>query len=61
METENFDYAESLRKLEEIASRVEDPGTGIDDIGRYIKEADVMIEKCRQYLRDAREKTEKFG
>lgn len=61
METENFDYAESLKKLEGIASKVEDPGTGIDDIGRYIKEADVMIERCRQYLREAREKTEKLG
>ena len=61
METENFDYVGTLKKLEEIASKVEDPGTGIDDIGKYVREADIMIEKCRQYLREVREKTEKLG
>lgn len=61
MESGNFDYAGTLKKLEEIASRVEDPSTGIDDIGRYVREADAMIEKCRQYLRNARENVEKLG
>lgn len=53
---ENFDYLEALKKLEEIAEKVEDPGTGIEAVDAYIKEADELVEKCRNYLRSAREK-----
>lgn len=53
---ENFDYLEALKKLEEIAEKVEDPGTGIEAVDAYIKEADELVEKCRNYLRTAREK-----
>lgn len=58
---ENFDYNETLRRLERIAALVEDPQTGLDDIDRYIREADTLIEQCRGYLRTARERTEKLG
>lgn len=58
---ENFDYNEALKRLERIAAIVEDPQTGLDDIDKYIKEADILIGQCRGYLREARERTDKLG
>ena len=51
-----FDYAKAIEELEMIASKVEDPATGIDDIARYMKRSDELVEACRDYLRGAREK-----
>ena len=58
---EKFDYSEALKRLESIAVRVEDPQTGLEDIDKCIREADLLIEQCRAYLRTAREKTETLG
>jgi exonuclease VII small subunit len=55
MEVE-FDYAKAVEELEAIAVKVEDPETGIDDIDKYIRRSDELIEACRAYLRGAREK-----
>lgn len=55
---EKFDYAKAVEELEAIASKVEDPKTGIDDIDRYIKRTDELVEACRAYLRGARERLE---
>lgn len=52
---EDFDYAAAIRELEEIALKVEDPQTGIDDIGRYIARSRDLITACRSYLRGVRE------
>ena len=53
---EKFNYLGAIKRLEEIVGKVEDPSTGLDDIEGYIKESDELIEKCRAYLRSAREK-----
>lgn len=53
---EKFDYAKAVQELEAIAQKVEDPNTGIDDIDRYIKRSEELIQACRAYLRGAREK-----
>lgn len=53
--TVNFDYARAVAELEEIAARVEDASTSIDDIDRYIKRTKELVEACRQYLRSNRE------
>lgn len=37
METEKFDYTKAVRELEEIAAKVEDPSTSLDDIGALVK------------------------
>lgn len=58
---ENFDYNAALKKLEAIAAKVEDPLTGIEDMDRYIVEADGLIAECRAFLREARERTETLG
>lgn len=52
---ETFDYARAVAELEEIAARVEDASTSIDDIDRYIKRTKELVEACRQYLRSNRE------
>ena len=53
----DFDYKKALEELEEIAVKVEDPATGIDDIDKLITRADLLVASCREYLRSAREKT----
>ena len=56
-----FDYAKAVEELEVIASKVEDPQTGIDDIDRYIKRSEELISACRAYLRGAREKLDSMN
>ena len=53
---ENFDYAKAMEELEAIAAKVEDPKTGIEDIDKYIKRSEELVNSCREYLRGAREK-----
>jgi exodeoxyribonuclease VII small subunit len=53
---EEFDYAKAVEELEAIASKVEDPQTGIEDIDKFIKRSEELISACRAYLRGAREK-----
>ena len=53
---EKFDYTKAVEELEAIAAKVEDPQTGIDDIDKYIRRSQELIEACRAYLRGAREK-----
>ncbi len=56
-----FDYAKAVEELEAIAAKVEDPGTGIDDIEKYMKRSADLIESCRAYLRGARERLDSFS
>lgn len=51
---EEFDYAKAVEELEAIASKVEDPQTGIDDIEKYIRRSEELVETCRAYLRGVR-------
>ena len=53
--SENFDYAKAMEELEAIAVKVEDPKTGIEDIDKYIKRSEELVNACREYLRGARE------
>ena len=55
---EIFDYNEAIAELEKIATRVEDPATGLDEIDRCIKRSDELIGRCREYLRTTRNKIE---
>ncbi len=56
---EIFDYNEAVAEIEAIAAKVEDPNTGIEDIDKYLKRSEELIEACRAYLRGAREKLNK--
>lgn len=53
---ENFDYTKAIAELERIATQVEDPATGLEDIDRLLKRSEELIADCRKYLRTAREK-----
>ena len=53
---DKFDYKKAIEELEAMAAKVEDPNTGIDDIDKYMKRSQELIEACRAYLRGAREK-----
>lgn len=57
---EKFDYKESVRELESIAAKVEDPSTGLDDIDKYVKRSKELIAACRAYLRTVRDKVDKL-
>lgn len=52
---EEFDYKKAVEELEAIASKVEDPQTGVGDIDRYMKRSKELLESCRTYLRGQRE------
>ena len=52
---EKFDYVKAIEELEAIATKVEDPSTGIGDIDKYMKRSQELVEACRAYLRGARE------
>lgn len=58
MENSEFDYLKAMEELEEIARKVEDPATGLEEIDKYIKRSDQLVGQCRGYLRSAREKLE---
>lgn len=52
---QNFDYKKAVEELEAIAAKVEDPKTGIDEIYKYLRRSQELLEACRAYLRGARE------
>ena len=51
-----FEYAKAIEELESIATKGEDPKTGIEDIDKYIKRSEELVAACRDSLRGAREK-----
>lgn len=55
---EKFDYTKAVATLEEIALKVEDPSTGVEDIDKYIRQTEELVGKCRAYLRTVREKAD---
>ena len=52
---EEFDYKKAIEELETIASKVEDPQTGVGDMDRYMKRSKDLLEACRSYLRGQRD------
>jgi len=55
---ENFDYTKAMAELEEIAAKVENPSTSLDDIGSLVKRSKELTAACRDYLRTVRESVE---
>lgn len=52
---EGFDYVKAVEELEAIASKVEDPQTGIGEIEKYMKRSEELVAACRAYLRGVRD------
>ena len=54
--TENFDYAKAVAELEEIAVKVENPETRLDDIDTLVGRSRELLKQCREYLRSVKDK-----
>ena len=61
MEEQKFDYAAAMTELEQIAAKVEDPATGLDDIDALVARSKALIKACRDYLRSVKEKIDSLS
>ena len=59
-EKKEFDYVKAMKELEDIAAKVEDPSTSIDEIEKYVTRSEELVKQCRGYLRGAREKLDRL-
>lgn len=53
-----FDYDSSVKELEDILRKVEDPSIPLGEVDACLLRSKELIEQCRAYLRTAREKLE---
>ena len=53
---QKFDYAKAVAELEEIAAKVENPETRLDDIDALVVRSKQLLKQCRDYLRTVKEK-----
>ena len=51
-----FDYAKAIKELEEIAARVENPETKLDDIDALVGRSKELVKQCKEYLRGVKDK-----
>jgi len=54
--SDKFDYAKAIAELEEIAAKVENPETRLDDIDALVGRSKELLKQCRGYLRSVKEK-----
>lgn len=54
--SEKFDYAKAIAELEDIAAKVENPETKLDDIDALVGRSRELLKQCRDYLRSVKEK-----
>ncbi len=54
--TEKFDYAKAMNELEEIAAKVENPETRLEDIDALVGRSKELLKQCREYLRTVKDK-----
>lgn len=59
--SEKFDYAKAIAELEEIAAKVENLETKLDDIDALVARSKVLLDECRKYLRTVKEKIDFIG
>ena len=52
---EKFDYNKALAELEEIAKKVENPETKLEEIDALVARSKALISACREYLRKEKE------
>lgn len=53
---DKFDYAKAIKELEEIAVKVENPETKLDDIDALVCRSKELLKQCREYLRTVKDK-----
>lgn len=54
--SEKFDYAKAIAELDEIAAKVENPETKLDDIDALVGRSKELLKQCKDYLRIVKEK-----
>ena len=54
--SEKFVYAKAVAELEEIAAKVENPETKLDDIDALVGRSKQLLKQCREYLRSVKDK-----
>ena len=54
--TPKFDYAKALAELDEIAAKVENPETRLDDIDALVGRSKELLKQCREYLRTVKDR-----
>ena len=54
--TPKFDYAKAIAELDEIAAKVENPETKLDDIDALVGRSKELLKQCREYLRTVKDK-----
>lgn len=53
---EKFDYAKAIAELEEIAVKVENPETSLDNIDKLVARSKELLKLCREYLKGVKDK-----
>ena len=51
-----FDYAKAIAELDEIAAKVENPETKLDDIDALVGRSKELLRQCREYLKAVKDK-----
>lgn len=51
-----FDYAAAVAELEQIALKVENPETRLDDIDALVSRSKELLKGCREYLKGVKDK-----
>lgn len=54
--TDKFDYAKAIAELDEIAAKVENPETKLDDIDALVVRSKELLGQCKDYLRTVKGK-----
>ncbi len=54
--SDKFDYAKAISELDDIAAKVENPETKLDDIDVLVGRSKELLKQCRDYLRTVKEK-----
>ncbi|MBQ6199022.1 MAG: exodeoxyribonuclease VII small subunit [Bacteroidales bacterium] len=54
--SDKFDYAKAIEELDEIAAKVENPETRLDDIDALVVRSKELLKQCRDYLRSVKDK-----
>ena len=54
--TTKFDYAKAIEELDQIAAKVENPETKLDDIDALVVRSKELLKQCREYLRSVKDK-----
>ena len=57
---DKFDYSKAMAELEEIAKKIENPETKLEDIDKLVARSKELIKACRDYLRTMQEQIDKL-